>query len=138
GPEEALLVLKPRFPEISGTDMRVGLARVQERLTPHQHKLLSRLIRKEIEADDIVDERPDPESQALDRERIEGIAREVERLPAEERLLVKLRFEKDLSLSQVAEVMGIETPQGVDRRLRKILSGLKRAFERGKGRGSSV
>lgn len=40
GAEEALLVLKPRFPEISGTDVRAGIARVQERLTPHQHWLV--------------------------------------------------------------------------------------------------
>jgi len=138
GPEEALLVLKPRFPELSGADVRAGIARVQERLTPHQHWLLSRVVRGEIEPEEIADERPDPESQTLSHEQAELIARELERLPAEDRLLVKLRFEKELSLSQVAEVMGIETPQRVDRRLRKILSGLRRALERGKGSPSSV
>jgi RNA polymerase sigma factor (sigma-70 family) len=138
GSEEALLVLKPRFPELSRMDVRSGITRVEESLSSHQHWLLSLLVRREMEADEIADGRPDPESETLERERTELVAREVEKLPAEDRLLVKLRFEKDLSLSQVADVMGIETPQGVDRRLRKILSGLKRALARGKTGASSV
>lgn len=128
---EALLALRPRFPETSAADLEAGIARVQERLTSRQHWLLKTLVREDIEAEAIPDEKPDPESQSLFRERTERVTEALLRIDAEDRLLLKLRYEKDLSLAQVAELLGIDSPQKVDRRIRKILGGLRRALEDG-------
>jgi DNA-directed RNA polymerase specialized sigma subunit len=54
-------------------------------------------------------------------------------LPAQERLLVQLRFEQDLSLDEIARIVGLGDAQRVHRQIGAVLQKLRRAIEsRGK------
>jgi DNA-directed RNA polymerase specialized sigma24 family protein len=47
------------------------------------------------------------------------------RLPAPERLLIKLRFARDLTLAEIAKLMGFDSPQAADRRIRDVVEKLR-------------
>ena len=63
----------------------------------------------------------------------------IARLPEQERLLIRLRFEHDLTLDQIAKLTGLKDAQTVDRRLRQILDSMRESLpESGKFRERSV
>lgn len=57
------------------------------------------------------------------------LARALDRLPAEDRLLVRLRYEKELTLAELVGIASLRNAQAVDRRLRSIIGRLQREFE---------
>ena len=73
-------------------------------------------------------ETANPEAQLLTRERGRAIAAALAGLDARDRLLLKLRFEDDLSARKIGELMGFPTPFHVYRRLSTVLAGLRRGM----------
>jgi len=76
---------------------------------------------------------PDTDSQAADTSIIvaetrAALSAEIEALPAADRLLIKLRFEDDLSAKEIAEVIDAPTPFHVYRRLNHVLDVLRRGL----------
>jgi RNA polymerase sigma factor (sigma-70 family) len=85
------------------------------------------------------DPHPDPEMRAASLERESSLRRMVARLPDHERLLIRLRFDQELTLDQIARLTGLKDAQTVDRRLRQILDSLRESLgESGKFRERSV
>ncbi len=80
--------------------------------------------------------RPSPESDLTHRHREERLAGALSALPPSDRLLLKFRFEDDLSASEIAKAMGFPTPFHVYRRLNALLLSLKRALRAGGIEGS--
>ena len=135
--ETAYLALQPRFPALTLDSTVQGVRRLQTSLTPRQQWLLAvRRVRsaqsgaRQTEDPDellsrIPADAPDPEeSTALREERaalVEGLAR----LPARDRLVIKLRFERELTLEEIAGLLHLGNAQQADRHVRKALENLR-------------
>lgn len=91
-------------------------------------------------AERLRDPHPDPETLAAGLQRNAALQAIVSRLSPAEQLLIRLRFEQELTLEQIARLSGLKDAQTVDRRLRQILEGMRQNFAapRGKFRPSSV
>ena len=66
-----------------------------------------------------------PESWAGLQEERALLLRAMSHLPAPERLLIKLRFARELTLAEIAKLMGLDSPQAVDRRIRDVVDKLR-------------
>jgi RNA polymerase sigma factor (sigma-70 family) len=69
------------------------------------------------------------EAGLLARERADAIAAAVSALGASDQLLLKLRFEDDLSAREIARLVGLPTPFHVYRRLNLLREELRRALK---------
>ncbi len=75
--------------------------------------------------------RPDPLNQLLDTERVEIVARALDRLPEKERLVITLYFYEELNLKEIGEIIGVTESRASQIRSRALLrlkAYLKRAF----------
>ncbi len=75
--------------------------------------------------------RPDPLNNLLDSEKVEIIARALDRLPEKERLVVCLYFYEELNLKEIGEIIGVTESRASQIRSRALLrlrSYLKRAL----------
>lgn len=86
----------------------------------------------------LVDPRADPESEAATRERLGLLHGALGRLPPRLRLLVRLRYEQELSLEEVARLTGLAGPAQVERQLRQALEELRERMGAKGSRGVSV
>ena len=68
---------------------------------------------------------PDPEAMAESSERRAGLWEALSRLSSQERLLLRLRYELDLPLREVARLGGLADPQTAHRRIAKALRRLE-------------
>jgi RNA polymerase sigma factor (sigma-70 family) len=137
GEEAALFHLRPRFPALSLERLAEGVERVRKALAPRQLWLLSTRKGAFLSFEESPsssggkpfpspsDPRPDPETLAASNERRSTLARALSRLPKLDRLLLRLRFDQDLTLEQIARLTGMESAQSVDRRIRRVLEELR-------------
>ena len=137
-PEEAFLKLQPRIPGLTADQLSDGIRRVQHVLTPRQRWLLS--VRRARAArdlsgaarldDEALQEIPsgalNPESWTALQEKRATLVRGMARLSARERLLIRLRFERDLTLEEIANLLELDNPQSADRRIREAIEKLRR------------
>jgi RNA polymerase sigma factor for flagellar operon FliA len=75
--------------------------------------------------------RPDPLAQLLDSEKVEIVARALDRLPEKERLVITLYFYEELNLKEIGEIIGVTESRASQIRSRALLrlrSYLKRAL----------
>jgi RNA polymerase sigma-B factor len=72
------------------------------------------------------DEGPGPEALAAFRELRDELRRELAKLMPRDRLVLRLRFEQELTLSAIARLTGAGSPQAVDRWIRDVLQRLRR------------
>lgn len=75
--------------------------------------------------------KPDPLHQLLDSERVEIVARALDRLPEKERLVITLYFYEELNLKEIGEIIGVTESRASQIRSRALLrlrSYLKRAL----------
>ncbi len=77
-------------------------------------------------------EMPNPESWASLQEERVALLGAMSRLTAGDRLLIKLRFARDLTLAEIAQLMGFESPQVADRRIRHVVEKLRQEMPGGK------
>jgi RNA polymerase sigma factor (sigma-70 family) len=78
---------------------------------------------------EIVDSHPNAEMQMIARQEEGKIRKRITSLPADEQLLLQLRFEQDLSLEEIAHVCGLGDAQRVHRKLAGILKRLRKAMQ---------
>ncbi len=76
----------------------------------------------------LVDPQAGPEADAEEHERSAALEACLALLPARDRLLVRLRFEQELSLEQVAKLAGLTGPSQVERQLKAALDALRAAM----------
>ncbi len=77
----------------------------------------------------VIDERANPESSAVLAQMRERVQRAVSDLSPDDRLLLQLRFEQDLTLDQLARLLDLGGAQRVDRRIREILACLREELD---------
>jgi RNA polymerase sigma factor (sigma-70 family) len=80
--------------------------------------------------------RQSPDAELTDRHRAERLTAAMSALPPADRLLLKFRFEDDLSANAIAKAMGFPTAFHVYRRLNVLLRSLRRTLRAGGVEGS--
>jgi RNA polymerase sigma factor (sigma-70 family) len=135
--EEALHLLQSRFLDVTLERVAESRERIEEALTTKQRWLLGvRSMRRapgaattfeeaEVAPLEIIDHRPDPETQALLSERRGALDRALDQLSRRERFLVRLRFEQELTLEQIAKLLDLGNAQRADRQIKDILARLR-------------
>lgn len=71
---------------------------------------------------------PNPEMWAGRQEERAALLAAMTRLSARERLLVRLRFERELTLDEIARLLHLDNAQRVDRRIQEAVEKLRAAM----------
>jgi len=135
---ETLQQLSPLFPGVGPNELTAIEGRLQNTLSSRQRWILSTRRQSEISTPVAVDgeegelgvlEVPDPqldqETQLVNQQQREQLQKSLASLPADERLMLQLRFEHDLSLEEVARLCGLGDGQRVHRKLTAVLTKLR-------------
>lgn len=133
--EQTLSLLTADFHNVTESRLAESKSRIEVLLTPNQRWLLAQRAAQlshgqesseEIEAEVLKfpDPRPNPETQAYLNERSKKLERALASLTDQEQLLVRMRFEQELTLDQAAKLLGLGNAQRADRRLKDILAKL--------------
>jgi RNA polymerase sigma factor (sigma-70 family) len=131
---QCLETLVPRFPSLDATTVGQINSRLFALLTPQQRWQLSLrtpATALPIPGSDNADENPWPEPEspgpgpdalaAHEQER-ERLQRAMSLLPADQRLLLRLRYEQELTLAEIARLTGQPDPFRVNRRIEGALA----------------
>ena len=136
--EDCLVQLRASDSRLTMALIESSLSRIENALTPRQRWLLQMRrprigsIDNELNEDgqpageQISDPAPNPETLYAREEERAALGRAVARLSASDRLLLELRYDQELTLSEIARLMGRTDAQRVDRRLRGILEELRK------------
>jgi RNA polymerase sigma factor (sigma-70 family) len=142
--EETFLSLCPSFPGLTLQRVTDTDERVRESLSSRQLWLISLRsgrARGAVEVSgvavaeeddgrvqDPADPHPDQESVLASQEQKEHLRSLVAKLPAPERLLIRMRFEEGLSLEEIAGLTGLGDAQRVHRRMAEVVEKLRNEF----------
>jgi RNA polymerase sigma factor (sigma-70 family) len=136
--DETFLLLQNRFTDLTPERLAESRERIEEKLTAKQRWLLGARFAQGVlgtsatfeqpdaSSLEIPDPRPDPEAQAVLEERRAVVRSALARLSKRERLLLRLRFEQELTLEQVARLVGLGNAQRADRQIKDILARLRK------------
>jgi RNA polymerase sigma factor (sigma-70 family) len=129
--DEAVIALRPQMPGVRREEVRAAHDDLSRRLTPRQRGAIESPRRggRMVPIDQITDpagEGPTPEELTAFGELRSMLRREIARLPARDRLVLRLRYEQELTLSMIARITGAPNPQAVDRWIRELLGTLRR------------
>lgn len=155
--EETLVLLSPHYHGLTLERVLGSIERIEQELTTAQRWRLGLRLRantrEQTAAPDeppepraeAIDPRPDPEDEALARERSDALRRALNHLSQEEILLLRMRFEEELTLEQIAQLLDLGNAQRADRRLKEVLARLRQSMNftvgtdsDGKSAGASV
>jgi RNA polymerase sigma factor (sigma-70 family) len=150
--EEVLARLKHSFPALTAEQAAESVVRVERALTSRQRWLVTVWRNRALAAagplggngdEDVLyvpSAAPDPETWTGLRQQREALSRAMTSLPVRDRLLIQLRYGRDLTLEQVARAVGLDSAQSVDRQIRHALGRLRDALDapRGKRQWPSV
>ena len=135
--DQTFASLAPEFPGLTESRLSEADATVAAHVSARQRwSLLTRRPRVEaIDAGQEGDqfgvelvappENSDPEWQLMARESAQQLAEALGTLTADERLLVRLRFDRGVTLTRLATMFGYRDVQTADRRIREILKRLR-------------
>lgn len=133
--QEGLQLLIADFPNVTEVSVNESRQRIESGLTQQQRWLLNTRMSRSHEAtmtrdldevrENVADPRANPEAQAIIKERYDSLMRKLNGLPDQDRLLIRLRFEQELTLDQIAKLVNLGNAQRVDRQLKQILSQLR-------------
>ena len=134
--EECQNELKLKFPEVTLDRIKESLDRIEAALSVRQRSLLiaslneskngrSVVLDQELQLARVPDSRPDPEAQAITHEQERVLARALNSIPVQDQLLIRMRFEEDLTLEQCARLLALGNAQRADRRIKEILERLR-------------
>ncbi len=136
--EDLFLNLEPRHPGLTIEQVAERAGIVGQTLSSRQRWLLTVRGARGVppaagaQGDDeqqllrIPSQMPNPESWAGLQEERAALVHAMSRLPSADRLLIKLRFARELTLAEIAKLMGFENPQAADRRIRDVVDRLRR------------
>ena len=139
--DETFQSLGSTFPDITHARLAESSARIDKELTTRQRRLLdARLSQQASQTSASLDETaaahvnvpdpaPNPEAQAVMKERATTLRQALGRLPQHERLLIRLRFEQELTLEQVARLLGLGNAQRVERQIKGVLGKLREELD---------
>jgi len=133
-----LEVLRPRFPDLTAAQLALAVQRINEILTPRQQWLLSTAHPQIVSIDDFGadssalaprDRRPTPEQAALKAEQQGRLESALSRLKPQHRLLLRLRYQQDLTLREIARLARLGDPFKARREIQKALKELESQLE---------
>ena len=149
--EETLQQLQATWPTANMNELTDIESRLEHSLSSRQHWLLSAWKQREStaaissteeetweESTAAIDTAPNPETLVVDRQQRARLLESVGLLPPDERLIVRLRFEEELSLEEIANLTGLGDAQRVHRRIAAILQKLRVVMETRNGRKTGV
>lgn len=136
--DQTFEILQPEFPGL--TSGRIADAdRTVASCVSDRRRWLLLMRRPQLDALDATDDagrvqefaspEPDPEWAALKSESTERLHRALATLTPRERLLLRLRYGRGVTLAQLATMFGYRDLQTADRRLRELLTRLRRLLE---------
>ena len=137
---QCLNLLRPKFPDLTEARLAEVNARLFGLLTPEQRFLLgSRLATSaaggaagsgdEALAPQVADSNVDPSSLAEATQDCERLKAALARLSAEQRLLLRLRFEQELTLAEIARLTRQPDPFRVNRQIQAAIAQLQKLME---------
>jgi RNA polymerase sigma factor (sigma-70 family) len=130
---ECLHVIKNRYPKVKAVDIERISGELYRALSANQHWQLSLRRHDPISADEIelFDDTPatHPDIQLQHDQDLQRLALALARLEPEQRLLLQLRYQQDLTLNEVADLVGIDDPFKARRAIDKALAALKKSFD---------
>jgi len=135
---ETLHTVKALHPTLSREDLADSLTRIRQHLSPRQSWLLvsRNPYLESLSAEgssgnganrdrELTDPHKDPESEAAKRESLDALHEAMAGISPRERLLLRLRFEQDLSLEEISNLMQLGTPLRAQRSIQKALSKIR-------------
>jgi RNA polymerase sigma factor (sigma-70 family) len=129
---ECLRLLVPRFPDLTGQEIAAINARLFALIAPRHrwqlgvHAGAGDATLDLDQAGEIPAPGPGPEQLAQLEQEHAHLAAAMARLPPGQRLLLRLRFEQDLTLSEVARLAGLQDPFRANRQIQAALVELAR------------
>ena len=133
---ECVETLQPRFPGLTAATVSEINARLFRLLSPQQrwqassrnHALhpvaLGVALSDDDPASQVAAEEPGPADEAAEIQESQLLQEALARLPAEQRLLLRLRYEQDLTLAEVARLTGQHDPFRANRQIHAALETL--------------
>jgi RNA polymerase sigma factor (sigma-70 family) len=135
--EEAFQSLRAAFPGVTHARVTDSQMRIEKELTPNQRRLLAERAYRQVSqsvvgfedppaiGQDVPDPSPNPEAQALLEERAAALRRALAQLSEREQLLIRLRYEEELTLEQVGKLLDLGNAQRVERQIKAVLARLR-------------
>jgi RNA polymerase sigma factor (sigma-70 family) len=127
--------VKAVFPSLTRSDLADSITRVNTCLSQHQSWLLvssnprvesiSGAPRNPVDSDgeiELPDREPDPETCSARLESLAALRKAMSDLPPQQRLVLRLRYEQELSLAQIAHLTRLSNPLAVQRIIQKALA----------------
>jgi RNA polymerase sigma factor (sigma-70 family) len=132
-PEETLARLGPLLPGVTAETIEEAAARLAATLTERERWLLATRhgsvesldAGEESDVPEVADPLLDPEHVLIKREYQEALQRALQELPAPDQLILRLRFEQDVTLQEIARCAQLKDAQTADRRIRALLDRLR-------------
>lgn len=135
---ETFHTVRALYPSLTRVQMAEGLTHIERALSSRQewllmtrHPKLESLSRSSSSSSDTEPDReisssdPDPEEQVSRREHLTALHMALSHLPTQQRLLVRLRFEQELTLEQIARLTQLGSPLKVQRTLQKAIEAIR-------------
>jgi RNA polymerase sigma factor (sigma-70 family) len=134
--DQAFLALGVAHPGLTMEAVVRADEEIEARLEPHHRTRLAAARTRDVVLGDeaslaaeAAEPGPDPEVQLAEKERLGRLRRALADLDPSDALLLRLRFDKDLTLTQVARVTGLRDAQVADRRIRRALKRLEERMD---------
>jgi len=134
---EALETVRHSAPDLTCVGLAESLERISQSLSSRQSWLLASRRVREVPmsrrdtgdgkdgALDPADTRPGPEEQAAHGEEIEALEAALGDLSTNDRLLVRLRYEQELTLEEIARLTGLGSAATAQRTIRRALEKMR-------------
>ena len=135
---ETFHVVKALYPSLTRGELGESITRINKNLSHHQSWLLvSRNPRLESisvsssnpgssDGDiDLPDRDPDPETRSARQESLTALREAMSDLPPQQRLLLRLRYEQELSLGQIAHLTQLSNPIAVQRIIQSAIATIR-------------
>jgi len=134
GPQACLASMQAEFPGLNESQLDKAVRRINETLTSRQQWLLSTRQSQTLSFSDEagsepVESGPGPEQSIALAQDQEKLQQALDRLSPHHRLLIKLRYQQDLSLKEVARLTRLGDPFRARRHLQAALSELANQFK---------
>lgn len=143
---ECVASLAPRFPDLAEATVAEISARLFALLTPQQRWTAGARRHGGAHGPDLplhgdgesgwhpADPRPGPDEQAAEQQELHRLHEALARLPHEQRLLLRLRYEQGLTLAEVARLTRQPDPFRANRQIQAALDALARLMDSGPDR----
>lgn len=135
-PAACLAMLQARYPKLTEPDLAGSVSRINALLTPRQRWLLQRQQAgtcsiEELQGWEPKATAPGPEQTAAEAQQADALNRALRALPVRQQLLIRMRFEQELSYREIARLTRLGDPYRARRHVEAALQQLATLLEIG-------